>query len=106
MVVPRHALLRDTLILDGGREHHAVGELLDHAALDLLPGRLARRDMEAALLDEGVTAAAEVLGRDQDVGAAFGEVDTDAVAGLQERKAAAGRRLGRGVEDRRRARGA
>src|SRR5215469_6931128 len=29
MVVPRHALLGDVAIFDGGREHHALGELLD-----------------------------------------------------------------------------
>src|SRR2546423_344441 len=38
MTVPRHAhRLRDALVFHCRREHHAVGELLDHAALDLLP---------------------------------------------------------------------
>src|SRR5580658_10261048 len=86
VIIPRHALLRDALILDGGGEHHAVGELLDHGALDLLPGRLARREVEAALAGERVAAAAELLGRDHDVGAALVEVDADAVAGLDERE--------------------
>src|ERR1700722_3280257 len=68
VIVPRHALLRDALILDGGGEHHAVGKLLDHGALDLLPGRLARWEVEAALAGERVAAAAELFGRDHDVG--------------------------------------
>src|ERR1700683_2658477 len=37
MTVARNVLLRDALILDRGLEHHAVGELVDHGALDLLP---------------------------------------------------------------------
>src|SRR5580658_5298359 len=61
VIIPRHALLRDALILDGGGEHHAVGELLDHGALDLLPGRLARRDVEAALAGERVAAGGCML---------------------------------------------
>ena len=31
VIVARHALLRDALIFDRGLEHHAVGELVDHA---------------------------------------------------------------------------
>src|SRR5262249_5398181 len=104
VIVARHALLGDALIFDRRGEHHAVGELLDHAALNLLPGRLARREMEAALLRQGGAAGGELLGGGQDSGAARVEVDADAVAGLDEREAAAGGRLGRGVEDRGRAR--
>ena len=43
MIVARDALgLGDLLVLDRRLQHHAVGELVDHAALDLLPGRLVR----------------------------------------------------------------
>src|SRR5262249_57843802 len=48
VVVPRHALLRDAMIFHGGLENHAGGELIDHAALDLLPWGLARRRFLAA----------------------------------------------------------
>ena len=44
VIVPRHVLLRHALIFHRRLEHHAVGELVDHAALDLLPRRLAARD--------------------------------------------------------------
>src|SRR5262249_61453763 len=50
VVVPRHALLRDAMIFDRRLENHAVGELIDHAALDLLPRRLARRMFVGILL--------------------------------------------------------
>src|SRR3569623_1268980 len=48
MIVARHELLGDALIFDRRLEHHAVGELVDHAALNLLPRRLVRRIGEAA----------------------------------------------------------
>src|SRR5690348_14653023 len=82
VVVARYALLGDALILDGGGEHHAVGELLDHGALNLLPGRLARREMEAALLVERGATGRELVGGDQNVGGTAVEVDADAVASL------------------------
>ena len=50
VVVARDAHgLGDVLVFDRRLQHHALGELVDHAALDLLPGRLALRDREAAL---------------------------------------------------------
>src|SRR5690349_24177600 len=99
VIVPRDALLRDAAVLDRRREHHAVAELLDHAALDLLPGRLARREVIAALLLERSTARRDLRLRHQHIDSALVEVDPDAVAGLEEGQSAAGRRLGRGVED-------
>src|SRR5262249_28786357 len=105
VIVPRHALLRDPLISDRRREHHAVAELLDQPALDLLPRRLARREMVAALLRERAAARGELVLGQQYVDAALVEIDADAVAAFpQQREPAAGSRLGRGVEDRRRAR--
>src|SRR3954469_9788661 len=50
MIVSRCAFLGDPMIFDRRFEHHAVGELIDHGALDLLPGCLARRVAVAALL--------------------------------------------------------
>src|SRR3989442_5110789 len=49
VVVPWHARLRDAKVFHGGPEHHALGELLDHVALYLLPRSLARRVFVAAL---------------------------------------------------------
>src|SRR5262252_5883566 len=93
VVVPRHALLRDAMIFDRRLENHAVGELIDHAALDLLPRRLARRIFVALLLLQRGAALRELGVRDQHVGAALVEVDAHAVAGLEQREPAARRRL-------------
>src|SRR5258705_7495621 len=40
VIVSRHALLCDPMIFDRRFEHHAVGELVNHGALDLLPWSL------------------------------------------------------------------
>ena len=58
VIVSRYALLRDPMVFDRGFEHHAVGELIDHGALDLLPRRLARRVAVAALLSPAQRGAA------------------------------------------------
>src|SRR5258708_6605974 len=100
MAVARNALLGDALVFDGGLEHHAVGELVDHGALDLLPGGLTLRDGVAALLDELGPARRELGFGDQHVDGAAVEVDAHAVAGLDQREPAAGRRLRGCVEDR------
>src|SRR5215467_12793863 len=102
VVVPWHALLRDAMIFDGWLENHAVGELIDHAALDLLPRRLARRIFPAAVTFEGGAALRELGVGDQHVRAAVVEIDAHAVTGLEQREAAPRRRLGRGIDDRRR----
>ena len=94
MVVPWNPhCLRDPLELHRRPQRHPLVELADHAALDRLPGRLRGRVGGAvALLD--VDAAAVEFGLvQQDVGGAAVQVDADAVAGLQQREAAAGRRL-------------
>src|SRR3977135_525192 len=104
MIIPWHVLLRDALIFDRRLEHHALGELVDHAALDLLPGRLARRIFEAALLLQRRAARGELGVRNQDIGRALVEVDAHAVAGLEQGKPTARCRLGRSVENRGRAR--
>src|SRR6516225_11165178 len=49
VIVARHRFLCDPLIFDRRSQNHAVGELIDHAALDLLPRRLTRRIMIAAV---------------------------------------------------------
>src|SRR5215472_19151266 len=79
--------LRQALVLRGRREHHAVGELLHHGALDLLPRRLARRIAVAALLLERRPALRQLRLADEDVGGALVEVDAHAVAGLKQRQA-------------------
>src|SRR5919112_199672 len=49
MVAPRHAEgLRDALVFHRRLQGHALRELVDHRALDILPGGLARRIGEAA----------------------------------------------------------
>src|SRR5262249_59111363 len=100
VVVPRHALLRDAMIFHGRLENHAVGERIDHAALDLLPRRLARRIFIATLFLQRGAALRELGVWHQYVGAALVEVDAHAVAGLEQSKPAAHRRLRGGVDDR------
>src|SRR6185312_17130197 len=104
VIIPRHELLRDALIFDRRLEHHAVGKLIDHAALNLLPRRLMRRIGEAALLLQRRTAPRQLGLVHQNVGAAFLQIDEHAVTALEQSEAAAGRRFRRGIEDRRRTR--
>ena len=66
VIVSRHALLRDPMIFDRRFEHHAVGELVDHAALDLLPRRLARRVAVAAAAFPAPRGAARVRRRESE----------------------------------------
>ena len=106
MAVAGDALLGDALVFDGGFEDHAVGELVDHGALDFLPRRLALREMVAALFRELGPARGELRFRNQHVDGAVVEVDAHAVAGFDQGEPAAGCRLRRGVEDRGRAGGA
>src|SRR5918993_2377069 len=73
VVVPRHPEgLCDPLVLHRRLEDHAFGELVDHRALDLLPGALARGIREAAPRLEIRPPAGEFLGGQQDVGTAAG----------------------------------
>src|SRR5215468_7892989 len=102
MIVPRHSeSLGNALILHGRFEYHAVGELVDHGALDLLPRRLAGWKFEAAAALQGKAALRKFRLRDQHIGAALVEIDADAVAAAQQRKPAVRGCLGRGIEDRR-----
>src|SRR4051794_39315146 len=106
MAVTRLARLGDALVFHRRFEHHALGELIDHAALDFLPWGLAWRIACIAVLGERGTAFRKLLPGDHDVGSAFAQIDADAVAGPDERKPAVRRGLRRGIEDRRRTRGA
>src|SRR5713101_9552807 len=98
MIVPRHEFLRHALVFDGWTQHHAVGELFDQLALDLLPRCLARREMIAALLLQRLAPGLELGVWHQYVGGAAVEVDAHTVAGLEQRQPAACRRFRRGVE--------
>ena len=57
MVVARHTLLRDALIFYCRFQHHAVSELIDHAALDFLPRGLTRRVLKSTAPEQGCAAA-------------------------------------------------
>src|SRR6266478_2894823 len=95
IVARRREGLGDALVLHGRFEHHAVGELVHHRALDFLPWRLALGKLEAAAVLQGKPALREFGFRDQDVGRTFVKVDTDTVTRSQQRKAAARRRFRR-----------
>lgn len=105
MVVAWDALLCDALVFYSRLEHHAVRELIDHATLDFLPRRLAWRIAVAASFFQRCAALRNLGIGDHDIGGALVEIDAHAVAGLEQGKPAADRRLRRGVEDGRRARG-
>src|SRR5215831_12376322 len=107
MIVAGHAgCLGEALICYRRLEHHAVGQLVHHGALDFLPRRLASRELESAFLLQGQSPLGQIGVRNQNICSALVEVDADAVAGAQQRKAAVRGRLGRGVEDRGQTRGA
>src|SRR5450830_1940101 len=52
VIVPRNVLLCNALIFNGRLEHHSIGQLVDHGALNFLPRRLARGICKAAALFE------------------------------------------------------
>src|SRR5262245_14940182 len=106
MIVARDTLGGgDLLVLDGRLQHHAGRELVDQAALDLLPRRLVRRILIAAVALQRRAAGVVLLLGDQDVGGALVQIDAHAVTRLEDGQTAAGSGLRRGVEDRRRPRG-
>src|SRR5262249_4247174 len=102
VVVPRHRFLRDTLIFHGRFYPHAGTELIDHAALVLLPWCLAWRILIAAVLFQRCAARGQFVRRNEHIGGAFVQIDSHAIAGLKECETAARPPFRRGVEDRRR----
>src|SRR3954454_9516991 len=106
VAVAGHRALSNALVFDGRREHHAIGKLIHHAALDLLPGRLTFRIAIAALFLQFGAPARQFVLRHQHVRRAFVEIETHAVAGLEQRQPAADGGFRRGIDDRRRGRGA
>src|ERR1700722_7353016 len=99
MIVARHAhRLRQALVLDSRLQHHAFVELRHHLTLDLLPWRLALWIGEPALARERGPSLVQLAVRDQDVGGALLEIDSNAVAGLDQRQSPARRRLRRSIE--------
>src|ERR1700731_4802686 len=104
MIIPRHADLAGDVVIAGGELHAGAGGLLaDGRTIQLLPRRLVGRVREATFGLEVGAALLQLVVRDQDVGAAFVEIDANLVAGLQDRKPAIGGGLRRRVEDRWRA---
>src|SRR3954447_8924607 len=107
MIIPRYADLARDVVIAGCELHAGAGGLLaDGRTIKLLPRRLVGRVGEAALgLQLGATLL-QFIARDQDVGVALVKVDANLVAGPQDGEPAVGGGLRRGVEDRRRTRGA
>src|SRR3954462_15457334 len=91
VIVPRYAYRAgDVVVASGEFEAGAGGLLADIVAVDLLPWRLVFRIGEAAHRLEVGKALLQFAIGNQDVGIALGEVDADAVAGLQYRHPAIG----------------
>src|SRR3546814_15165650 len=76
--------------------------LPDQLALNLLPRGLRRGVGEAPRFREALPPPIHLRRVDQRIDRTAAEVDADPVAGAQQREAAACRRFGRGVQDRRR----
>src|SRR3984957_4376541 len=107
MIVPGHADRAGDVVIAGREFHAGAGGLLaDGGAVEFLPRRLVGRIGEAALGFQFGAPPLQFLIGNQDVGAAFIQVDANLVAGLEDGEPAVGRSFRRGVEDRRRARGA
>src|SRR6266581_4199717 len=107
MRMPRRAEALDDVLVARRKLEAGAGRLLPHGrAVELLPRRVMLGIRIAALGLQPLAAFGEVRIGDQDVRPALIEVDTDAVAGLEQSKPAASRGLRRGVENRGRARGA
>src|SRR3546814_7776117 len=96
--------LSDALIFFGALEDRAAIHLPDQLALNLLPRGLRCGISENAGLGEILPPLLQLLRIDQYIDRTAAEVDADPVAGTQQREAAAHRRFGRGVQDRRRTR--
>ena len=80
MVVARDAILSDALIFHRRFKHHALGQLVDHGALDFLPRRLACRILVAAL-EQCRPPPRQLRFRDQDVGSALAKIYANAISG-------------------------
>src|SRR5689334_429936 len=102
VIIAGHRFLRDPLIFYRRSQDHAVGELSDHAALDFLPRRLAGWILIAAAFIQRRAARRQVRRRNQNIGAAFVEIDAHPIAGLEQSEAAAGGGFGRRVKNGRR----
>src|SRR5687767_14898247 len=110
VIVTRIVVMRDVAIFDRRLQHHALVELADQVALNLLPGRLARWHIaEAAVPDLGAdlrAASGQLVRRDENVRLPLLEVDAHAIVGPDQRQSSADRRLRCGVQDGWRAGGA
>src|ERR1700709_466035 len=107
MIIPRHADGAGDVAVAGCEfEAGAGGLLADGVAVELLPWRLVFRIWKSAHRLEVGEALLQFLRRDQDIRIPLVEIDADAVAGLEHGEPAIGGGFRRGVENRRRARGA
>src|SRR5215471_12334880 len=80
VIIPRHADLAGDIVVARGELHAGAGGLLAYGvAIDLLPGRLVRREAEAALRLQLGMALPDLVVGDEDVGAALVEIDADLV---------------------------
>src|SRR5579864_7483751 len=101
VIISGHPDFACDVVVARGEFHTGAGGLLaDGRAVDFLPWRLARRIGEAAFGLQFGMASLHLLVGDQNVRGSLIEVDTHAVAGFEDRKAAIGGSFRRGVEDR------
>src|SRR3954469_3422925 len=107
VIIPRHAKCAGDVLIARGELHAGTSRLLaDCVAIKLLPRRLVRRMLEAAIgLELGMALLHLVVG-DENVGAALVQIDAHPVAVPEDREPAIGGGFRRSIEDRRRARGA
>src|SRR3954463_15802487 len=89
VIIPRHTKAAGDVLVARGELHAGAGRVLaDCVAIKLLPGRLVRRMLEAAIgLELGVTLLHLLVG-DENVGAALVQIDAHLVAVPENREPA------------------
>src|SRR5262249_23484332 len=99
--MPRRAEALDDVAVTRRKLEAGPGRLLAHGrAVELLPRCVVLGIGVSALGLQPLAALAELRIGQQDVGPSLAKIDANAVAGLEQREAAADRSLRRGVEDR------
>src|SRR3954454_21017722 len=107
VIVSRHAKCAGNVLIARGELHAGAGRVLaDGVAIKLLPRRLVRRMLEAAIGLELGVALLHLVVRDENVGAALVQIDAHLVAVPEDREPAIGGGFRRSIEGPRGAPGA
>src|SRR3954465_3406043 len=101
VIIPRHTKATGDVLVARGELHAGTGRLLaDGVAIKLLPRRLVRRMLEAAIRRQLGMALLHLVVGDENVGAALVQIDAPLVAVPEDREPAIGGGFRRSIEDR------